>query len=118
MRYLSWTLRACMALVLSSLLVTSVDSFSAFALTVHASSKSVQSTGTTCLQPPQNVDLTSLSDAALASYGLPSHAVIHASPAFWSFALAHGKHRTCGVARVREDVPHFLVLHLLVENTL
>lgn len=99
MRYLSWTLRACMALVLSSLLATSFGSFSTFALTVHASSKGVQSTGTTCLQPPQNVDLTSLSDAALASYGLPSHAVIHASPAFWSVALAHAKHRTCGYGK-------------------
>lgn len=99
MRYLSWTLRACMALVLSSLLATSFDSLSAFALTVHSSSKSVQSTGTTCLQPPQNVDLTTLSDAALASYGLPSQAVIKASPAFWSVALAHAKHRTCGISK-------------------
>ncbi len=56
-----------------------------------------KSVNTACLQPPQNVDLTTLSDAALASYGLPSHAVIRANPAFWLVALAHAKHRTCGV---------------------
>jgi hypothetical protein len=76
-----------------SLLATCFTPFPALALTTTSMHVSAQST--LCLQPPQQTNLLTLSDAELASYGLPSHAVISESPAFWSTALAHAHHRTC-----------------------
>jgi hypothetical protein len=49
----------------------------------------------TCAQPPQNVDLMTLSDAQLRQYGFPVHAVLDRNPAQWSAVLAHAKHRAC-----------------------
>lgn len=57
----------------------------------------LQSTGKTiCLQPPQNIDLMTLTDAQLDSYGLPTHSILDRNPKQWSARLAHAKHRTCG----------------------
>ena len=48
-----------------------------------------------CLQPPQNVNLMTLSDTQLQSYGLPNRATIEGNPKKWSRLLAHAKHRSC-----------------------
>lgn len=49
-----------------------------------------------CLQPPQNIDLTTLSDTDLSLYGLPPHSVLERQPARWRNELQYAKHRTCG----------------------
>jgi len=49
-----------------------------------------------CVQPPQNVDLMTLSDAELQLYGLPTHQTLDRNPQHWSQILSYAKHRTCG----------------------
>lgn len=48
-----------------------------------------------CLQPPANVDLTTLSDAQLALYGLPPHPRTADRLAWWQNTLRNTKHRAC-----------------------
>ena len=49
----------------------------------------------TCLQPPQHMHLSTLTDQQLVSYGLPIHAIIAKNPQQWAKNFAHLKHRTC-----------------------
>lgn len=49
-----------------------------------------------CIQPPQHLNLETLSDAQLSLYGLPDRSILESAPAFWSVQLAHYQHRTCG----------------------
>jgi hypothetical protein len=49
-----------------------------------------------CLQPPTNVNLLTLSDAQLALYGFPAHAVINQDRPRWENTLAYARHRVCG----------------------
>ncbi len=49
-----------------------------------------------CLQPPTNVNLSTLSDAQLALYGFPAHTAMNQDRARWEGALAHARHRICG----------------------
>ncbi len=55
-----------------------------------------QAASAACPQPPQNVDLMTLSDAQLQLYGLPPHQVLNQDPKEWSYLLAHAHHRDCG----------------------
>lgn len=48
-----------------------------------------------CIQPPQNINMMTLSDAQLSLYGLPSRSTLESNPAFWTVQLAYYKHRTC-----------------------
>lgn len=57
-----------------------------------------------CLQPPQNVDLMTLSDVQLSLYGLPLRATLDQQPALWEARLSHAKHRACGSS---PDPNHF-----------
>ncbi len=50
----------------------------------------------TCLQPPQNMNLMTLSDVQLRLYGLPTHSTLDRNRVKWTSLLAHAKHRTCG----------------------
>jgi hypothetical protein len=59
-----------------------------------------------CLQPPQNVDLTTLSDQALLSYGLPDHATINLNPQQWEKVLTHAKKRICGSFPSKFKITH------------
>ncbi len=63
----------------------------------HVSAKPSQQNS--CLQPPQDINLTSLSDAQLLSFGLPDHNVIKSNPSLWKSILTHSKHHTCGVGK-------------------
>ena len=49
-----------------------------------------------CVQPPQNVNLMTLSDAELSLYGLPTHQTLDRNPQRWSEQLSRAKYRTCG----------------------
>jgi hypothetical protein len=51
-----------------------------------------------CLQPPQHINISSLTDQQLVSYGLPPHAIIAKNPQQWAKNFAHLKHRTCGTS--------------------
>ena len=64
----------------------------AYAHTVHGQ----QANNIICLQPPQNIDLMTLTDAQLDLYGLPAHSILNRDPKQWSARLTHAKHRTCG----------------------
>jgi hypothetical protein len=56
-----------------------------------------------CIQPPQHLNLQTLSDAQLSLYGLPPRNIWESAPAFWSFQVAHYQHRTCGPAPAALD---------------
>ncbi len=49
-----------------------------------------------CPQPPQNVDLSTLSNAQLDTYGLPRRPTDGARMPKWKKVLSHAKHRVCG----------------------
>lgn len=51
-----------------------------------------------CAQPPQNIDLMTLSDAELQFYGLPTHQTLDRNPQHGSQILSYAKHRTCGTS--------------------
>lgn len=66
------------------------------ALAANSSKALPQGSGSqTCAQPPQNVDLMTLSDAQLRLYGLPQHNALDNNPAQWSVVLAHAKYHYC-----------------------
>ncbi len=81
--------------LLALLLIEGLSLFGGFSLAYAASAHQLSMNGT-CLQPPHNVDLTSLSDATLKAYGLPTHATINTNPKLWLKVLAHAQNRTCG----------------------
>ncbi|MEO6887784.1 MAG: G1 family glutamic endopeptidase [Ktedonobacteraceae bacterium] len=72
-----------------------------------------------CVQPPQNVDLMTLSDAQLSLYGLPLHAMLDKQPAKWASHLAHAKQRTCGTSPSTSHITHQHPSHTApVSNTI
>jgi len=99
------------ALMLGTPLAVSFAFFPAFARAASTAPQSTQSDASSCLQPPQNVDLITLSDATLQSYGLPPHAMINENPTFWAQNLAHAKHRTCsiGSSKVKTKYSHHFI---------
>lgn len=77
--------------------------------------RSVQ--GVPCIQPPQNEDLTKLSDADLRLYGLPIHPQSARDLARWTFELQHVKHRTCALIPTNKmHVPHLVQAGYLNEE--
>ncbi len=84
-----------MIALLSSLLV---GLLTAPIVSAHAAQRTAKtsSTSASCLQPPANVDLTTLSDAQLAVYGLPARARYQGRLAYWKKLIQHAKHRYCG----------------------
>ncbi len=91
-------LMSCAVILIWQNAMTSVAS----AQTITAMRKNTQQSS--CLQPPQNVDLMTLSDAQLISYGLPTHAIIDEDPQSWSHTLAHAKHHTCGGQALNQPI--------------
>ncbi|HLI71085.1 MAG TPA: G1 family glutamic endopeptidase [Ktedonobacteraceae bacterium] len=89
---------ACLALLASSLLLFSPSFASQNASVPNAAQlESIQQSGEQkCLQPPENVNLMTLSDAQLAEYGLPPRVILDNQPAVWAAKLQHARHRTCG----------------------
>lgn len=80
-----------------------------FTSTAHAQPASATLQGLSpkaaCLQPPANVDLTTLTDAQLALYGLPLHPRAASGLAWWQNALRHARHRICtGIGKTRISV--------------
>lgn len=65
-------------------------------MTTLASAHTNRLAVSSCLQPPSNVNLLTLSDQTLASYGLPSHAIMDMSLSQWERVLTHAKQHTCG----------------------
>lgn len=78
---------------------------------LHASlAHGLQQTATSvCLQPPQNIDLTTLDDTQLRLYGLPAHSVLDRDTQKWSHRLAYAKHRTCGSYPDPQKKTHHLI---------
>lgn len=58
-----------------------------------------QATTASCLQPPQNVNLMTLSDTQLQLYGLPTHVVFKENLKLWTRILAHAKYHSCSPAQ-------------------
>lgn len=48
-----------------------------------------------CLQPPANIDVSTLSDIQLASYGFPKRPQDATVLARWQILVRHAKHRSC-----------------------
>lgn len=59
------------------------------------SASSTDQQASACLQPPKGVALSTLSDAQLRSYALPSRPHDAAELSNWTALLAHSKHRVC-----------------------
>lgn len=93
-------IRRAALLLMSSLLVLVGQMSLISVASAHASTPQTgngQAVGVSaCPQPPQNVDLMTLSDAQLQSYGLPPHQILDQDSQEWSYLLAHAKHRNCG----------------------
>jgi hypothetical protein len=86
-----------LALYLASSLLVFTAIFATFAHSSHAYAQGIQRTAPlTCPQPPQNVNLMTLSDTQLRLYGLPSRATINENTKEWAFLFSHAKHRICG----------------------
>jgi hypothetical protein len=90
--------RASLLLIMSlvAFLGQSVMISAASAHTSALLTKQLAQAAQSCPQPPQNVDLMTLSDAQLEYYGLPTHDILNQDPQGWSALLAHAKHRACG----------------------
>ena len=98
----------CSLCLLASSLVTISPAF-AQQRAVHVNNgaylQSLQQYGAQqCVQPPQTIDLMTLSDAQLSLYGLPLHAILDTNPTLWESKLAHARHRTCGTSPEPDQV--------------
>jgi len=64
---------------------------------ITASLKRLQEQGSReCVQPPADLNMKTVSNAELALYGLPDHAVMDSNRALWTRLLANYHHRSCG----------------------
>lgn len=88
-RRLVWLLPNCLFLLV--LLTPSL----AFAQPRTMAASSHQSTSTSCPVVPAHTDIMKLSNAELAVYGFPSHAVIQGNPTLWQYFADHTPHRVC-----------------------
>jgi hypothetical protein len=86
--------RVVMGIITLLTLVFSVWGTDNIAL-AQARSSTTQKGGSTCLQPPANIDLSMLSDTQLDLYGLPRHPTESARISQWQKVLQHTKHRFC-----------------------
>lgn len=53
-----------------------------------------------CMQPPTNIDLTTLTDEQLAQYGLPRRPTGGQALQEWTHAIRHAKHHVCTAKRL------------------
>lgn len=109
-RQTAFLLLSCLLFVLGQVTTTAIAS--AHTSTPMAA-RSQQSAVAPCLQPPQNVNLITLSDAQLQLYGLPNHATFNENPRLWTRILAHAKYHSCTPAvdgnrgpSVKRAIPH------------
>lgn len=85
-----------LSLAILAMIVATLPLLSSHVTHAYAGSPSSGEAITNCPQPPQNVNLMTLSDAQLDLYGLPTHSMINRNPQVWTSVLAHATHRTCG----------------------
>jgi hypothetical protein len=102
--FLSRTIRDVAILVFVIFGLCSAETVVAAPVSAHTSTIA----GSHCLQPPHNVDLMTLSDQALRSYGLPTHATLNHNPQQWEKVLAHAKKRICGSFPSKINITHNL----------
>lgn len=98
------TLFVCLSLVF---FFSPVPKMQAASNQVSTSLKSIALQGEkACLQPPTNVNLATLSDSALVSYGFPPHSVIDKNLSKWSTNFSHVKYRICGSSPSKDAYQH------------
>ncbi|HLH62894.1 MAG TPA: G1 family glutamic endopeptidase [Ktedonobacteraceae bacterium] len=105
LRFRNW-----MALILLTLISGVSILLAPYASAASNSSKLIQKAGSVCLQPPKNIDLLTLSDAQLQSYGLPTHSIINTQPKTWARFLSHGLLHTCGSYPDKKHSTHALTI--------